>query len=190
VAVGRFALVALVLAGLTAPATLAATTPRWTAKGAVTRLTAHTIVVKGVPCRITSTSPSRATLRLYYVGAEVKIACREGVLRAIDVLKQLPSITSGPPTFTRPPSGTTPVGPLLLTHSTSGTTTTSSAISLLGGPISITALGDGKITAGGGSFTLTCTIGDGSPDVGSYEVGTRLTRLTCRNGVLASLTPA
>lgn len=187
---GRIALAALVLTALAAAAGHAATTPRWTAKGKVSRLNAHTITVHGTSCRITSVSPDRLTLRLYYVGAEVKIACREGVLKAIDVLKQLPSIRSGPPTPTRPPTGTTPVGPTLLTQSTSGTTATSSAASLLGGPISITAIGDGKITAGGGSLTLTCTLGEASPDVGSYEVGTRLTRLECRNGVLTSLTRA
>jgi hypothetical protein len=186
--VGRIALAALVLAGLTAPATFAATTPKWTATGTVSKLNTHAITVNGTSCRITSASPDRLTLRLYYVGAEVKIACRKSVLEAIDVLKQLPPITSGPPTFTRPPTGTTPVGAALLTATMSGTTTTSS--SALVGTTTITALGDGKITAGGGSLTLTCTLGDGSPDVGSYEVGTRISRLDCRNGVLTGLTLA
>jgi hypothetical protein len=188
--VGRVALVTLALAGLAAPAGLATTTPNWTAKGEVTKLNARTITVNGRSCRITSSSPDRLTLRLYFVGAEVKIACADGVLRAIDVLHPLPAITVGPPTFTRPPppSSGGPSGSAILTQTISGATTSSA--SALVGTTSITALGDGSITAGGGSLMLTCTIGAGSPDIGGLQVGDRLTRLEGRNGVLTSLTRA
>jgi hypothetical protein len=184
--VGRIALAALVLAGLTAPATFAATAPKWTAKGAVTKLTAHTIVVKGIPCRITSASPTRATLRLYYVGAEVKIACREGVLKAIDVLEQLPSII-----VTGPQRGAATLQAIATTGAAlSQTRGAGVSLDVLTGQFPITALSPTSITAGRGLVSVTCQLGDGSPDVGSYEVGTRLTRLECRNGVLTSLTRA
>jgi hypothetical protein len=176
-----------VLAGLIVPAGFAATTPSWTAKGAVTKLTARTIVVKGTQCRITTTSPSRATLRLYYVGAEVKIACKDGVLRAIDVLKQLPSIT-----VTGPQAGH---GTTLQAIATTGVSLSQSrgasvSLDVLTGQFPITALSPTSITAGRGSISVTCQLGDGSPEVGSYAVGSALTRLTCRNGILTSLTPA
>jgi hypothetical protein len=187
VGVGRIALAALVLAGLAAPAGLSATTPKSTARGAVTKLTARTIVVKGTPCRITTASPSRVTVRLYYVGAEVKIACKDGVLRAIDVLKQLPSIT-----VTGPQAGH---GTTLQAIATTGVALSQSrgdsfSLDVVIGQFSITALPPTSITVGRGPISLTCQLSDGSPDVGSYAVGSALTRLTCRNGVLTSLTPA
>jgi hypothetical protein len=180
--VGRIALAVLVLVGLSVPAGLAATAPKWTAKGAITKLNTRAITVHGISCRITTASPARATLRLYYVGAEAKIACAGGVLRAIDVLKQLPTIvgkpTTGPPTTFQAVPGAT-----LLTTVTSG----SRAAELLGGTISITAAGNGSITAGGGTLALTCALGEGSPDIGGLQVGDRLTRMECRNGVLTAL---
>jgi hypothetical protein len=185
VAVGRIALAALVLAGLTAPAGLSATAPNWTAKGAVTKLTAHTIVVKGTPCRITTASPSRATLRLYYVGAEVKIACQDGVLHAIDVLKQLPSITVTDPQRA--------AGATITAIATTGVALSQSrgpsvSLDVLAGQFSIAALSATSITAGRGPISLTCTLGDGSPDVSGLQVGDALREMRCRNGVLTSLT--
>jgi len=43
---------------------------------------------------------------------------------------------------------------------------------------------------GRGPVSVTCQLGDGTPDVGSYALGSALTRLTCRNGILTSLAPA
>jgi hypothetical protein len=191
--VGRTALAALVLSGLTAPAALAATAPKWTAKGAITKLNTRTIAVHGTTCRITSTSPARTTLRLYYVGAEVKVACTNGVLHAIDVLKQLPSVTS-----TGPQSGGGTTLPAIATQSAVLMTQTSQGLSgssisssnALVGRFSITAVGGSSITAGRGGLSLTCTLGEGSPDVSGFQVGDTLSDMRCRNGVLTSLTPA
>jgi hypothetical protein len=184
--VGRTALAALVLAAVTTSAGTAATTPKWTAKGPVTKLTARMITVHGTSCRITPASPGHATLRLYYVGAEARIACRNGVLRAIDVLKQLPSITTtGPQPSVATLQAIATTGVAL--SQTRGATV---SLDVLAGQFSITALSPTSITAGRGSISVTCQLADGSPDVASYVVGSALTRLTCRNGVLTSVTPA
>src|SRR5262249_28809462 len=58
--VGRIALIALVLAGLAAPPGLAGSAPKWTAKGAITKLNKRAITVEGKSCRITSDSPKPA----------------------------------------------------------------------------------------------------------------------------------
>jgi hypothetical protein len=180
VGVGRIALAAVVLAGLVVPGGLAGTAPKWTAN-------ARTITVHGTSCRITTASPARATLRLYYVGAEAKIACAAGVLRAIDVLKQLPSIISQSVTRTPP---TAPIsGGLVIGQTQASATTTVGTVSAFGsGSFPITAVSSTSISVG--PLSLTCTTGEGSPDIGGLQVGERLTRMECRNGVLTSLTRA
>jgi hypothetical protein len=184
----------LLLAALAAPASLAAASqPTWTAKGSITALKVHSITVHGQTCRITTASPTRATLRLYFVGASAKIACANGVLRTIDVFKVAPaSIILAPPngsgTFTASATG----NPNLLLTQTFVTLSSgliSSSNSLAGGA-PITTLTDTSISAGGGTVSLTCSIGAGSPDLGGLAVGDRITRMICKNGVLMDLTRA
>jgi hypothetical protein len=163
--VRRIALTALVVAALTAPA-VAATAPRWTAKGAITKLRAHSITVNGKACRITTASP-KLGLHVYFVGSTVKVVCADGVLLEIDLLH---------------PAGAS--GSSSQSSSSSSSSTSSLAIA---GDFSITALGNGSISVKGGSSSFTCTIGSGSPDVSGFHVGGHVSKLTCANGVLTSL---
>jgi hypothetical protein len=180
----------LLLAGLAAPASLAAAQPTWTAKGSITALKLHSITVHGQTCRITTASPSRATLRLYGVGIEAKIACANGVLHAIDPL-HAPTVIKVPGTVYSPPT-TSGSGNSLATAQTivalsSGLISPSSSLT---GGTPITALTDSAISAGGGTVSLTCSIGAGSPDLGNLAVGDRIIRMDCKNGVLTSITRA
>jgi hypothetical protein len=170
--VGRIALVAAVLAGLTAPAGLAAHHPRWTAKGKLARLNSHAITVDGRSCRITSTS-ARPAIKVFLVGSTVKIVCDDGVLLEIDLLRPPPS-----------QSGTGSAGSV--TSSSSSSNSSSSALAIAG-DFSIAALGSGSITVGAGSASYTCTIGAGSPDVSAYRVGGHVSKLTCKDGVLTAI---
>jgi hypothetical protein len=183
----RLPFAVLLLAGLAAPAALAATPqPKWTAKGAITALHLHSITVHGQSCRITTASPARLTLRLYYVGAEAKIACADGVLRKIDVLNVLPSVTIK---GSQPGTGGGNFGTASVSISQTGViTSTSGAVAFAAVPIS--AIGNGSITVGTGPVNLTCTIAEGSPDVSGLQVGDRVTSMQCRNGVLTSITRA
>ena len=160
-----------------APASLAAAPqPKWTAKGSITALKVHSITVHGQTCRITTASPGRATLRLYGLGIEAKISCANGVLRAIDVLKSLPPIKSTEPT--NPAGGSdlhaSAVGGsgVLLSQTIVGAITSSASMS---GSFSVLALGNGSITAGRpiAPLSVTCTLGDGSPEVGGFKSATR-----------------
>ena len=192
---GRIALAVLVVAGLSVPAGLAATAPKWTAKGVITKLSSRGITVHGTSCRITTASPARATLRLYYVGAEAKVACTGGVLRAIDVLHALQPLTSPGPA---PCRATTlnfvaNVSVSLSENRACPSASTSSgfvSLDVLAGRFPVTALSDTSITAGAGSIGVTCKIGEGSPDIGGLQVDDRLTRMECRNGVLTGLVRA
>jgi hypothetical protein len=186
----RLGLVALVLAGLTATAALAGT-PTWSAKGTVTALNRNAITVNGRNCKITTVSPPRSVLRLYFVGAHAKISCAGGILRKIDVLQALPAITTaGPPTYPKPStttSSSTSSSTIVTSQTIVGLSGSSSGIS---GTFSITAIGNGSITGGAGRISLTCTIGDGSPETGGLQVGDRLSYMHCKNGVLTDLTRA
>jgi hypothetical protein len=184
--VGRIALAAFVVAGLFLPAGLAAAAPSWTAKGAITKLSPGAITVHGTSCRITSMSPARGTLRLYYVGAEAKIACVRGVLRAIDVLEPLAPITSSAPPVRVATLTAIANSSVALSH-TAGSTFT---VDVLAGRFAVTTLSDSSITAGAGSIGVTCTVGNGSPDIGGLQVGDGLTRMECRNGILTALVRA
>jgi hypothetical protein len=194
----RLAVAALVLTGLASPVALA-TTPTWTAKGAITTLRLQSITVHGQTCQITTASPGRATLRLYSLGTEAKIACTNGVLRAIYPLHTLKPIVSGPPVFPAPPPAS-PTSPgldnaILLGQSLiSGGMVVSRSESLVAVPsgsgFPITALTDTSITAGSGRSSVTCAIASGSPDLGFFQVGDRLSRMDCRNGGLTSITRA
>jgi hypothetical protein len=183
----RLPLAVVILAGLAAPAALAATPQlKWKAKGPITALHLHSITVNGKSCRITTGSPARPTLRLYYVGAEAKIACADGVLRKIDVLNVLPSVTIK---GSQPGSGGGNFGTASVSLSQTGViTSTSGAFGFAAVPIS--AIGNGSITVGTGPGILTCTIGEGSPDVSGLQVGDRITGMQCRNNVLTSITRA
>jgi hypothetical protein len=183
----RLAFVVLLVVGLAASAALAATPQlKWTAKGSITALHLHSITVNGKSCRITTASPARLTLRLYYVGAEAKIACADGILRKIDVLNVLPSIKIK---SSQPGTGGGNFGTASVSISQTGViTSTSGAVAFAAVPIS--AIGNGSITVGSGPGTLTCTIGEGSPDIGGLQVGDRVTSMQCRNGVLTSITRA
>jgi hypothetical protein len=191
--VGRIALGVLALAGLSVAAGQAATAPKWTAKGAITKLNARTITVHGTSCRITTASPAHVTLHLYYVGAEAKIACADGVLRAIDVLHALPPVTSPGPAPCRATTlnfvANTSVS-LSESRSCPSTSGGLGSLDVLAGHFPVTALSESSITAGAGSISVTCTVGNGSPDVGALTVGALLSRLTCRGGVLTAFTPA
>jgi len=172
IGVGRIALVTVVLAGLAAPAALAAHTPRWTAKGAITKLNKHAIAVNGRSCRITSASPE-ARIHVYVVGSTVKIVCADGVLLTIDLL--------------HPASGqSVPSSSSSVTSSSSSSNSSTSALALAG-DFSITTLGSGSISVKGGSSSFTCTIGAGSPDVSGYHVGGHVSKLTCTNDVLTAI---
>jgi hypothetical protein len=178
----------LLLAGLTAPASLAAAPqPKSTAKGEITALNTRAITVSGRKCEITTASPTRATIRLYFVGADAKIACANGILRAIDVLKSLPPVKSTQPTH---PAGGSDLhasaiggSGVSLSQTTVGGITSSASMS---GSFTVLALGNGSITAGRpiGPLSLTCTLGDGSPEVGGFEVGDTLSNMQCKNGAL------
>jgi hypothetical protein len=187
----RLACLALVLTGLAAQASTAAT-PKWTAKGSITALRLHSITVHGQSCRITTASPSRAILRLYGVGTEAKIACKNGVLRSIDPLHILTPIVSGPPVLpARPPASSAPPGlggAILLGSSLTSSGEVNSSQSLIGNA-SIVALTDTSITAGASWPSLTCAITSGSPNAG-FQIGDRVSRMDCRNGVLTSITSA
>jgi hypothetical protein len=179
--VGRIALTALVLAGLTAPPGLAAHTPKWTAKGAIMKLNRHAITVDGRSCRITSDSPHPA-LHVYFVGSTVKIACADGVLLTIDLLHPLTLPTPGAPGA----SGQSVTSSSSSSSSTSSSSSSSASTSS-SGDFAITALGNGSITVASGKYTFTCTVGAGSPDVSAFHVGSHVSKLTCKNDVLATI---
>lgn len=132
---GRIALVALALAGLTGPAALATRAPDWTAKGKLTKLTHRTITVNGKSCRITPASPDRAALRVFLVGGVVKIECADGVLVEIDLLHPAPAAGSPSPGHAVSSSS-----------SSSSSNGTSSSATALAGLFPITAIGNGSIT--------------------------------------------
>jgi hypothetical protein len=188
---GRIALIALVLAGLAAPPGLAGHTPRWIAKGAITKLNKQAISVGGRSCRITSDSP-KPSLHVYFVGSTVKIVCADGELITINLLHPLtiPSVgapgASGQSVTSSSSSSSSSTG-----SSSSSTTSTSASNSALAiaGDFSVTAIGNGSITVGSGSgrFSFTCTVGTGSPDVSAFHVGSRVSKMTCKNNVLATI---
>jgi hypothetical protein len=161
----------VVLAGLTAPAGLAAQHPRWTAKGKLARMNSHAITVDGKSCRITSTS-ARPAIKVFLVGSTVKIVCADGVLLEIDLL--------------RPPVNHTGPSSSSVTSSSSSSSSSSSALALAG-DFSITALGSGSISVRAGSSTFTCAIGAGSPDVSTYRVGGHVSKMTCKDEVLTAI---
>jgi len=163
-----------VLAALTAPLAVAAGTPTWTAKGAITRLSPHSITVHGKTCRITRDSPS---IRVEITGATVRIVCDGGVLFEISRLHPLPLLPAGSQSSSSSSSSSV--------SSSSSSSVSSIAIA---GDFSITAIGGGSITVkGAGSFQLTCTIGSGSPDTSGLAVGAHVSSMTCKNDVLTSL---
>jgi hypothetical protein len=177
--VGRIALIALVLAGLTAPPGLADHTPKWTAKGAIMKLNRHAITVDGRSCRITSDSPHPA-LHVYFVGSTVKIACADGVLLTIDLLHPLTLPSPGTP-------GTSGQSVTSSSSSSSSTSSSSNSALAIAGDFAITALGNGSITVASGKYTFACTVGAGSPDVSAFHVGSHVSKLTCKNDVLATI---
>src|SRR5581483_4849473 len=83
---GRLVLVVVVVAALATPAGLAAHLPRWTAKGAITKLTKRSITVNGKSCEISTGSP-RLGLHVFVVGSTVKIVCADGSLLTIDLVR-------------------------------------------------------------------------------------------------------
>jgi hypothetical protein len=171
--VGRIALAAAVLAALTAPLAVAAGTPRWTARGAITKLGPHSITVHGKTCRITPDSPS---IRAEITGVTVRIVCDGGVLFEIHLLHPLPALP----------------GSQSSSSSSSGSSTSSSSSSVsstaIAGDFTVTAVGGGSITVkSAGSYELTCTVGAGSPDTSGLALGAHVSSMTCKNGVLTSL---
>jgi hypothetical protein len=187
--VGRIALIALVLAGLAAPTGLAGSAPKWTAKGAITKLNKRAITVDGKSCRITSDSPKPA-IHVYFVGSTVKIACADGVLLTINLLHPLPLPQNGTPgtpgqsVTTSSSSSSTSVS----SSSSSSTSTSSSSSALaLAGDFTVTAVGDGKISVASGKYAFTCTLGSGSPDVSGFKVGSHVSKMTCKGDVLDTI---
>lgn len=177
---GRIALAAALLAALTATAATAAT-PRWTVKGAITKLNRHSITVHGKTCRITADSP-KPSIHVELAGSTVRIVCDGGVLLEIDLLHPLPSLPGSAPSSSSSSTSSSSVS------SSSSNSVSSTAIA---GDFSITAIGGGSITVkGAGSFQLTCTIGSGSPDTSGLAVGAHVSSMTCKNGVLTSLARA
>lgn len=177
---GRLALVAVLLAALALPAAVGAHTPRWTAKGAITKLSPHSITVHGKTCRIARDSPS---IRVEITGATVRIVCDDGVLFEIDLLHPLPSLPAGSQSSSSSSSSS-------VSSSSSSSSSSVSSIAIAG-DFSIAAIGGGSITVkGAGSFQLTCTIGSGSPDTSGLAAGAHVSSMTCKNGVLTSLARA
>jgi hypothetical protein len=140
--VGRIGQLALIVLALASQPASGASRERWTAQGIVTALGSRTITVHGATCRITTASPSSATLRLYYVGAEAKIACTKGVLRSISPVKGPTSIaikshdvsSGGGSSFTwvAPVCGPAPKGQDTYVGSPSTVTCASGTVSVFG----------------------------------------------------------
>ena len=187
---GRIALVALALAGLTGPIALATSPPHWTAKGKLTKLTHRTITVNGKSCRITPASPDRAALRIFVVGGVVKIECADGVLAEIDLLH--PSTASGGAAGSSSSNQSTSgqsVSSSASSSSSSSSNGASSSATALAGSFPITAVGNGSITVSAPYVTsVTCKSGGGSPDLTGLKVGDVVTKMTCKDGILTGLT--
>ena len=176
----RVALIAVVLAGLAAPAGLAEKRQAWTAKGIVTALTNRAITVNGHTCRLAGKVGLRAA-QFFYPGDGVKIACTKGVLAKIAVVPFPPIIATG-----QPPA---PSGDVLVVSSTLGTVTSSgigtpNALLTLSGNFAITALGNGSISTVLGLIPATCAIGAGSPDLSGFNLADRLSGMQCRGNPL------
>ena len=187
---GRIVLTTLVLAVLAAPPALAGSAPRWTAKGAITKLNKRAITVDGKSCRITSDSPKPA-VHVYLVGSTVKIACADGVLLTINLLHPLTLPGNGTPgtsgqSVTTSSSSSSSTSVSSSSSSSSSTSSSNSALSIAG-DFTVTALGDGKISVGSGKFSFTCTVGTGSPDVSGFKVGSHVSKMTCKDDVLATI---
>jgi hypothetical protein len=181
---GRLALVVVVVAGLAAPAGLAAHTPRWSAKGAITKLTKRSITVNGKSCQITTDSP-RLGLHVFVVGSTVKIICADGSLLTIDLVRP-GSVTSASSPGT---SGQSVSVSSSSASSTSGSSSAGTSALALAGDFSITALGSGSITVQGGKSSYSCKVGTGSPDVGAFRVGGHVSKMTCKDDVLTMIAP-
>jgi hypothetical protein len=191
--VRRIALTALVLAGLTASPGLAGHSFKWTAKGAITNVNKHKITVDGRSCLITSDSP-KPSLRVYVVGSTVKIVCADGELINIDLLHPLtlPSVgsngTSGQSVSVSSSSSSSTSGSSTSSSSTSSTSSSASNSALaIAGDFSVTAIGNGSITVGSGHFSFTCSVSSGSPDVSAFKVGSHVSKMTCKDDVLATI---
>jgi hypothetical protein len=166
--------------------------PPWTAQGTVTALHKHSITVHGHTCRLEGEFGDFVAYR-WAVGDGAKIVCSKGILRKITVLP-LPSVTVSTPSPTpRPPATTTPTGAGSFSISASGT---GGFISAGGAGMTVSAISGDSITVAM-PFTpqpgtplqssYTCGIGPSSPPTG-LQVGDRVTRITCSNGVLTELT--
>ena len=172
---------ALVIAGLVVSVAISSAGRKWTATGTVKTLSAHSITVARTTCRITSASPAKSVLRLYYVGVTAKIACVHGVLRAIApaAISQGISVTGNAAC-----SGSTlsfsANSAVSLSH-TNGCTFTSDVLS---GRFAVLNFTGASVLAGSGSISLMCTIGSDSPSTSALAAGVQLTQLTCRDGFL------
>ena len=186
---GRIALVGVVLAAVTVPAGMAAHAPRWTAKGAITKLNKHAITVNGKSCEITTGSP-KLGLRVFVLGSTVKIVCADGVLLTIDLLHRATG-TPGQPGSTASASVTSSANgsSTSVSSSANGSSSSSASALAIAGDFSITAIGNGSISVKGSSSTFTCTIGAGSPDVSAFHVGGHVSKMTCKDDVLSTIAP-
>jgi len=151
------------LAGaLAIPAALGATaTPRLTARGEITLLTQHRIVVRTsqyrFPCGLGAASPDLAS---YHVGDRVAIVCAGHPRLLVRIA----------PVTTTAESTTTP-----------GTQGDDSGTTTFGGRV--TVLSSSSITVHDGARDLTCAIGTGSPSLDGLVVGDHV-KLACTGGVL------
>jgi len=153
----------LVLLKPLAPLTPAPTTPTVTATGggtvtavSGTSLTLHNVEHGDFTCTVGTSSPSVAEV---HVGDLVKMGCNEGVLVIL---------VRGTPTTTTPP----PPPPAPVTWTGGGTLTTLTTTSLT---IHSDEHGD-----------TTCTLTDGSPQLGDYHVGDHV-GMACVDGVLKQI---
>src|SRR5581483_8391045 len=179
---GRLVLVVVVVAALATPAGLAAHLPRWTAKGAITKLTKRSIIVNGKSCQISTGSP-KLGLHVFVVGSTVKIVCADGSLLTIDLVRP-GTVTSSSSQGTSGQSVTVSTSSV---SSSSGSSSASASALALAGDFSVTALGNGSITVQGGKSTYSCKIGTGSPDVGAFHVGGHVSKMTCKDDVLTMI---
>jgi hypothetical protein len=167
-----------------------AAAPPWTSQGTVTALHKHSITVHGHTCRLEGAFGDLVAYR-WAVGDGAKIVCSKGVLRKIAVLP-LPAITiTTPSPPTRPaPTTTAPAGVTGVTLSVGSLGFVSGTGSLTVSAISADSITIAlPITPPPGSTlqsSYTCSIGPSSPPTG-LQVGDRVTRFSCSNGVLTEL---
>jgi hypothetical protein len=138
--------------------------------GAITALSDTSISLhdgdRDLTCAITSSSPS---LEHAKVGDHVRVTCTNGVLTSVAPVTVPPAKPVEPPRPAEPPKP-----PTTTTHALTGAIGT------------IAVLGDTSLTVHNIEHDLTCSLGDGSPKLGDFQVGDHV-KVLCTDGVLSSI---